>query len=194
MGHASAAARVAALYDIHGNLPALEAVLRAVRNAGVDLIVVGGDVIPGPMPRQTLEYLLHLNIPRHFIVGNGELAVLAQIGVRAADVTYWGTTSGHPLSAAVQEQMRWNADQIRSDYEATLRSWSKTIRISIDGLGEVLFCHGTPRSKVECVTKLTPEAQLVPVLQEIGAELVVCGHTHMQFDRMIGSVRMRTGC
>lgn len=49
--------RVAALYDIHGNLPALEAVLREVRSAGVDRIVVGGDVIPGPMPRETLACL-----------------------------------------------------------------------------------------------------------------------------------------
>ena len=41
--------RVAALNDIHGNMPALEAVLEEVRQARVDRIVVGGDVVPGPM-------------------------------------------------------------------------------------------------------------------------------------------------
>ena len=49
---------IAALYDIHGNLPALEAVLDEVRTLKVDQIVVGGDVLPGPMPRATLALLL----------------------------------------------------------------------------------------------------------------------------------------
>ncbi len=75
--------RVAALYDIHGNLPALEAVLEDVRGANVDQIVVGGDVVPGPMPRETLARLLDLDLPTHFIHGNGELAILAQMAGRA---------------------------------------------------------------------------------------------------------------
>ena len=59
-GSAASAKRVAAIYDIHGNLPALEAVLEDVRQAGVDHIVVGGDVIPGPMPRETVAAVLDL--------------------------------------------------------------------------------------------------------------------------------------
>lgn len=71
--------RVAALYDIHGNLPALDAVLDDVRRAGVDCIVIGGDVLPGPMPRETLGVLRGLDVPADFIHGNGDLAVLAQV-------------------------------------------------------------------------------------------------------------------
>src|SRR5207249_10284152 len=83
----------AALYDIHGNLPALEAVLQDIRQANVGQIVVGGDVVPGPMPRETLTRLLDLGLPTHFIYGNGERAILAQIaGARTGSVTYWGTT------------------------------------------------------------------------------------------------------
>jgi hypothetical protein len=82
--------RVAALYDIHANLPALEAVLEDVHRAGVDHVLVGGDVLPGPMPGATLALLLGLDIPVQFIHGNGELAVLAQIGVDPRKVTYWG--------------------------------------------------------------------------------------------------------
>jgi predicted phosphodiesterase len=183
--------RVAALYDIHGNLPALEAVVRNVYNASVDAVIVGGDVIPGPMPRETLRFLLHLNIPTHFIVGNGELATLAQIGVSdPANVTYWGTASGNPLPEAVQQQGRWNADQMDSELEATLRSWPKTLQIHVDGIGKVLFCHGTPRSETKCFTVLTPEDRLLPIFEGLGVSLVVCGHTHMQFDRMIGDVRV----
>lgn len=104
--------RVAALYDIHGNLPALEAVLREVRDAEVDVVVIGGDVLPGPMPREALQTLLNLDFPTHFIVGNGELAVLAQIGVDDPKaVTYWGTTSGEPLPARLQDLVRWTVDQ-----------------------------------------------------------------------------------
>jgi hypothetical protein len=87
--------RVAALYDIHGNLPALEAVLQDIRQADVDQIVVGGDVVPGPTPRETLKRLLELDLPTHFVYGNGERAILAQMaGARTGLVAYWGTTAG----------------------------------------------------------------------------------------------------
>ena len=113
--------RVAALYDIHGNLPALEAVLEDVRNTGVDRIVVGGDVIPGPMPRETLTLLLGLEVPVQFIYGNGELAVLAQIAAKDSKaVTYWGTVSGEPLPETLQEVLRWTGLQLRSDHEEIL--------------------------------------------------------------------------
>ncbi|PYR49598.1 MAG: hypothetical protein DMF95_11905 [Acidobacteria bacterium] len=75
-------ARVAALYDIHGNLPALEAVLEQVREAAVDHIVVGGDVLPGPMARETMQCLLNLPFPVDFIYGNGEVAVLEHLAGR----------------------------------------------------------------------------------------------------------------
>jgi len=83
---------VAALYDIHGNLPALEAVLKDVVRAGADRIVVGGDVVPGPMPRETLVRLLELDLTIQFIVGNGELAVLAEMN---------GRDSGVPANIAI---------------------------------------------------------------------------------------------
>jgi len=105
--------RVAGLFDIHGNLPALDAVLEQVRAAAVDLIVVGGDVIPGPMPRQTLRRLLDLDLPVRFIHGNCELAVLAQMAAPdPASATYWGTTSGRPLPQADLDAMRWTAQQL----------------------------------------------------------------------------------
>src|SRR5205809_6099766 len=86
--------RVAALYDIHGNLPALEAVVQDIRQADVDQIVVGGDAVPGPMPREALSRLLDLDLPTHLIHANGELAIWAQMeGTRTGRVSYGGTTS-----------------------------------------------------------------------------------------------------
>ena len=183
--------RIAALYDIHGNLPALEAVLDDVAGANVDRIIVGGDVVPGPMPRETLELLLGLDAPVQFIHGNGELTVLAQIAARhSGRVTYWGTTSGQPLPEPLQEVARWTGRQLDASHEQLMRHWPRTIELVVPDLGRVLFCHGTPRSEVEVFTRSTREDLLLPVFAGLGETLVVCGHTHMQFDRMVGPTRV----
>src|SRR4051794_21856993 len=164
--------RVAALYDIHGNLPALEAVLDDVRDADVDLVVVGGDVVPGPMPREALALLLGLDIPARFIQGNGDRVVLeAMAGVDSSEVP-----------ERYREGVRWVAEQLRPDFEPVLAGWPKPLRLPVPALGDVLFCHATPSTATEIFTRRTPEERLLPLFGELGASLVVCGHTHMQFD------------
>ena len=172
--------RVAAIYDVHGNLPALEAVLQDIRQAEVDHVVVGGDVLPGPMPRETLTCLLDLNVPVQFIQGNGEVEVLAQMA---------GVDTG-TVPERFREGMRWTAQQLHPEDERLLAGWPKTFRLEIRGLGEVLFCHATPRSDTELFTRLTPEDRLLPIFEGLNAPVVICGHTHMQFDRTIGRVRV----
>lgn len=172
--------RVAALYDIHGNLPALEAVLQEVRQEKVDHVVVGGDVLPGPMPRETIACLRELDIPVQFIHGNGDREVLARIR---------GTESGS-IPEQYREVMRWVANQLGPEDEQLLANWPDTITVRIRGLGEVLFCHATPRNDTEIFTRLTPQDRLVPVFAGFSAAVVICGHTHVQFDRTIGSVRV----
>jgi predicted phosphodiesterase len=183
--------RVAALYDIHGNLPALEAVLEELHQTDVDQIVIGGDVVPGPMPRQTLRRLLDLNIPVQFLHGNGELAMLALLAAPSEDaVTYWGTTSGEPLPERYRPIYRWTAQQLQPDYQPVLARWPTTLRLEIGELGTVLFCHATPRSETEIFTHLTPAERLAPLLDGLGVSVVVCGHTHMQFERQVGRTRV----
>jgi predicted phosphodiesterase len=172
--------RVAALYDVHGNLPALEAVLKDVRSAGVDLVVVGGDVLPGPMPAETLACLAGLDLPVRFIQGNGERTVIAQAA--GADI--------NEVPLQHREVIRWTAEQLRPGDATWLAGWPATCEIEIDGLGRVLFCHATPRNDSEVFTRLTPEDRLVPVFAEVNVPFVVCGHTHMQFERMVGNVRV----
>ncbi|MFL6568799.1 MAG: metallophosphoesterase family protein [Chthoniobacterales bacterium] len=172
--------RVAAIYDIHGNLPALEAVLQEIHSLGVDQVVVGGDVLPGPMPRECIDALRSLSIPTQFIYGNGDREVLA---FRRGEE-----------SSAVPEQfregMRWNARQLRPEDEHFLAAWPSTARLCIEPFGDVLFCHATPRNDTEIFTRLTPGERVAAALQDANASAVVCGHTHMQFDRMIGDVRV----
>ncbi len=172
--------RIAALYDIHGNLPALEAVLTEVRQAEVDRIVVGGDVVPGPMPCETLDCLRALDIPAEFIRGNGEIAVLAQ---RA------GRDPGK-MPEQARAAVRWVGEQLRPADERQLASWPATLRVAVSGLGEVLFCHATPRSDNEIFTRSTPERVLAPIFRDVDVAWVVCGHTHMQFDRTVGDTRV----
>src|SRR4030095_16803709 len=172
--------RIAAIYDIHGNLPALEAVLQEIRQAEVEQIVVGGDVLPGPMPREAIACLLDLDIPVQFIQGNGDREVLAWSRGEESAI----------IPEPYREAMRWVARQLRPKDEQLLAGWPQTLRVEIRGLGEVLFCHATPRNDTEIFTRLMPEDHLLPVFAGVNAPVVVCGHTHMQFDRTIGRVRV----
>jgi predicted phosphodiesterase len=172
--------RVAALYDIHGNLPALEAVLAEISRLGVDRIVVGGDLVPGPLFDECLRRLRHLPVPAEFIHGNGESAVL---GLRRG-----GSIEALPEQS--REAVRWVADELRPEDEQELARWPLTTRVEVPGIGDVLFCHATPRNDTDIFTIRTPEDRLLPVFTSIDAALVVCGHTHMQFDRRIGSARV----
>ncbi len=142
------------------------------------------------MPRETMARLLDLKIPTQFIYGNGDLAILAQLqATNPGDVTYWGTSGDAPMPEPFRETMRWTARQI-AEYRDTLARWPLTVTLEIDGLGTVLFCHATPRNETEIFTRVTPEERLAPVFAGVEASVVVCGHTHMQFDRMVGPLRV----
>jgi len=173
--------RLAALYDIHANLPALEAVLADVRAEGVDAIIVGGDVVPGPMPREVIDAVRAIDVPVQCIKGNCEVAVLA-------------ARAGEPMSASLPEQareaMRWTGEVIDDGDAEWFASWPMTLQLEIPGVGKTLFCHGTPQSEVEIFLRTTPEERLRSRFDHLGVALVVCGHTHMQFDRMIGTTRV----
>ncbi len=171
--------RVAALYDIHGNAPALDAVLDDVRRSRVDRIVVGGDVLPGPLPHEALDALAHVGVPIDYIMGNGDREVLAHLR---------GT--GSLLPDSFRHLIAWTAKQLRPADVERISSWPAMLRLTIDGLGDVLFCHATPRNDVEIFTRLTADEIVIPMLADAGAPIVVCGHTHMQFDRRFGSTRV----
>ena len=170
--------RIAAIYDMHANL--LEAVIAEIRQQEVDGVVVGGDVLPGPMPLETLERLQDLDLPVRFVYGNGEVAVLEQLAGR------------DPIAVPEPYRpiIRWTAEQLHPEHRRFLAAWPKTLCLDLPGLGEVLFCHATPRDENECFTRWTPESQLLPVFAGVRAALVVCGHTRMQFDRRVARSRV----
>ena len=161
--------RVAALYDVHANLPALDAVLAEVERERVDAIVLGGDCIHGPQPAETMGRLRALGERALWIRGNTDRLIA-------------GDQDSDDLHA-------WVATRLGGDNLAFLASLPLTLRLDIDGLGDTLFCHATPRDDEEIVTPLTPDERLVEILEEVSADAVVAGHTHMQQDRSVGGVR-----
>jgi predicted phosphodiesterase len=161
--------RVAALYDVHGNLPALEAVLAEV---DAETVLVGGDAVLGPMPKESLALLRERGAT--FIRGNCDREVAAP----GEGDEVW------------TRRARWAHEQLDDEELAFLRDLPHPLALEVDGLGEVLFCHGSPRSDEEILTAITPPKRLDPILDGVTQDLVVCGHTHAQFDRLVGDRRL----
>jgi putative phosphoesterase len=157
--------RVAALYDIHGNLPALDAVLAEV---DADVIVVGGDFALGPWPAETIERLRSLDGDVRFIRGNADRELV----------------QGEP-GLAPPELMEFVRTQLSPEEVEFLRSLPLT-----ETVGRTLFCHATPRNDEEIFTRDSPDERWATALADVAADVVVCGHTHVQFDRRVGDIRL----
>ena len=175
--------RVAAIADVHGNLPALEAALVEIETDSPDLIVVGGDVAAGPLPVETLDRLLTLGDRARFVRGNADREL-----VERYDLLRRG---GAPPSDRPHDPLiTWAANQLTATHHDFLASFAEQVIVDIAGLGPTLFCHGSPRSDEEIFTAATPLSRLRAILAGVAQPLVVCGHTHMQFDRFVDGTRV----
>lgn len=175
--------KIAALYDVHGNLPALNAVLEELKAVQPDLIVVGGDIVSGPMPAQTLQRLLQLGEHVRLIRGNNDREVVMVCDGQPVVRRYLPAPTAQGLN-----DIGWIAGQLTRAERDVLAALPEQLIFPIEGLGEILFCHATPRNDEELFTPLTPEERLNDLFSDIEQEIVVCGHTHMQFARQIGQL------
>ena len=160
--------RVVALADVHGNAPALAAVLKEVEHDKPDLIVFCGDLTWGSLPRETLELVRELRIPARFVRGNAD----RMVGVE---------TEGHGL---------WMTAQHTAEDLAFLAGFEATVSVDIDGLGPTCFSHGSPRSDEELVTERTPPERVREFMNGVGEQVVVTAHTHVSYDRRVDHVRL----
>lgn len=156
--------RVAALSDIHGNLPALDAVLADVKQEGLDAIVVVGDTVAGPWPVEVFDVVAGLGAS--IVRGNADRGVLER-------------------DERFGRNPPWCADRLGEARLERISSWPLTCELDVDGLGHVLVCHSTPTADDPIYTRITPDDELVATLGPVGADVLVCGHTHMQYDRML---------
>jgi putative phosphoesterase len=160
--------RIAVLADVHGNLPALRAVLAQLSREPVDAIVVAGDVSGGPLVRAALELIDARPEPVHWIAGNSERETVAVFD------------GGEIPDTAPGRAAAWSSGQLDVGWRDALASWP--IALALDG---VCFCHGSPRRDDEILTRGTPDAALVEVLGDVPEALVVGGHTHQQLIRRV---------
>ena len=167
MSTVSPAMRVAVISDVHGNAPALKAVLAELERDEPDLIVVGGDLTWGPLPEETFELARSLNA--RFVRGNADRAVLENV------------------SETDREQ--WMQAHHSAEMRELLAGFEEQLVVEIDGLGPVRFCHGSPRSDEECVTPETPEARVREFSEGIPEQVLVTAHVHIQFDREVAGIR-----
>jgi predicted phosphodiesterase len=173
---------VAVLCDVHGNEPALEAVLAEVEAAGADRVVVGGDVVSGPMPGAVLDRLAALGGRVAWVLGNGDRDAVAAWDAGPAELAEGADPA--------QRAAAWAARGLSRAQRDLVASFAPTVTLTVEGLGAVCFCHGTPRSEDEIVTRRTPAARLERILTGVPEAVVVGGHTHQQFDRRAGRWRV----
>ena len=158
---------VAALYDIHGNLAALEAVLAEVPDDAT--IVVGGDICAGgEQPSETLTRLRGLGDRVVWLRGNADREL-------------------HPgeEGLAPPEFLEQARSQLSEEEIEFLHELPPTQR-----LGDVLFCHASPRNDLDIFTERTPDERIAFLFDGLDVSTVVCGHTHTQYDRTVGGVRV----
>jgi predicted phosphodiesterase len=163
-------ASLAVLSDIHGVLPALEAVLAEPDVQAAERIVLTGDMAAGPQPTQVLDRLMSLADKAIWVRGNAERELLALAGGGSTEIP-------DPIAP-------WAASQLRPDHLALLAGLPHPVTVPVRGFGDVLCCHGTPRSDEETVLVDTRLSRWLEALD--GAPgTVVCGHTHMPFVRLV---------
>jgi putative phosphoesterase len=164
---------VLALYDIHANIDALEAVLADARAARPDAVVVGGDAVPGQFAAATLNRLERLDVPVRWVRGNGEREVADAVGA--------------PPPAEDDLVGRFAAITAAELGDERARALGELpLTLELDG---VLYCHASPRRDDEMLTRISSEERWADALAGVGASVVVAGHTHQQDDRLVGEVR-----
>jgi putative phosphoesterase len=160
-------AAVAALYDIHGNLAALEAVLAEVPNDAT--IVVGGDICAGgEHPSETLARLRGLGDRVLWVRGNADRELFPGEGGLV------------PEPLVEETRARLSEGEI-----AFLHELPETQQVA-----DVLYCHASPRNDVDIFTERTSEERITLLFGGLDVSTVVCGHTHTQFERTVAGVRV----
>jgi predicted phosphodiesterase len=155
----------ALLYDVHANLPALRAVLADARAAGADRFVLGGDyAFAGARPVETVAILDELDAER--VRGNGE--------------RWTNAPEQAPDDEFVQRALSWCRRELEEETVARLAGLPE--HVELDG---ALFCHGSPRSDVQTFLPAPTPAD-AELLAGAGAEVIVFGHSHLQFTRETG--------
>lgn len=167
--------RIALLSDVHGNLPALEAVLDdAAHNAADELWYCGDFVGYAPFPNEVVQKLREANAVS--IIGNYDLKVLAF----AQKQERWKGKKPPEKYVAFQ----WNYEHLSQEARAYLESLPQQAEVQVNGFA-VLLVHGSPDSVEEHLGSQTPEQRFEELAEKAGVDLLACGHSHEAFVKRV---------
>ena len=157
--------RLALISDIHGNLPALEAVLEELAGEGVDEILCLGDVAVGPQPGETLDRVRELGCP--VVLGNWDAYFVKGFPEQETE-----------LGRQLVDMGEWWAGQLSPEQ----RAFIETFVDELERPGLVAF-HGSPRSYEDFIYATTPDEELFRMLDGTRAPMLAGGHTHFAMVR-----------
>jgi putative phosphoesterase len=167
---------IALISDIHGNLPALRAVLKDADAAGADQIWCLGDVVGYvPFPNECIGLIRKK--ASESIVGNYDRKVIDFKRKKGE----WKTSKKPPKFDAFE----WNSRQISPQSRKYLQSLPQNVRLKI-GKFKILLTHGSPQSINETVFPEIPQERLVELSKIADADIIVAGHTHRFMNRKVG--------
>ena len=174
--------RLAILSDLHGNLPALEAVLADLAQFAVDQVVVAGDVINwGPFSAPVVERVAAGGWA--VIRGNNEYYLLDYETPRAPAA--WLDRVRWPLLPWLQRQLAGRPHQV-------VAAWPDSLSLRFPGTAPIRVVHGSPRGHSEAIypAQFSSDAEVVAMLEGVTEPVVIAGHTHIPLDRTVGPWRV----
>lgn len=172
--------RIAVLGDIHGNLPALEAVMADIAQFRVDCVVANGDIVNwGPFSEAALRRVEAEGWA--VIRGNHEFYLL-DYGTQRAPAA-WSDPQQFALPALLQEQLV-------GYWTGRIAVWPDTLSLRFPDAPPLRIAHGTPRSPWEPLHTGTSDEQAAQMLAHVEEETVVIAHTHLPLDRTVGRWRI----
>lgn len=167
--------------DIHGNLPALEAVLADIDASSLSPLYCLGDLVGyGTFPNEVIKTIRERNIPTQ--MGNYDQGV----GNNSDDCGCAYTTK--VAEELGKRSISWSNQHTTEENKVFLRRLTGQIPIELDGL-RVQLVHGSPRKINEYLFENRPDASLERLLDMTQADVLVCGHTHIPYHRILPSGR-----
>lgn len=164
--------RLAVLSDIHGNLPALEAVMKDIQTFKVDQVVVAGDVVNwGPFSAQVMDIVTREGWA--VIRGNNEFYLLDY------------NTARQPAHWAEYYLLPWLYEQLKGRWHNIIASWPDEISLRFPDAPTMRIFHGTPSNPWVSISPLMPNEQVEALLQNVAETTIIAGHSHLAMSRHV---------
>ncbi|MEM2958979.1 MAG: metallophosphoesterase family protein [Candidatus Jordarchaeaceae archaeon] len=174
--------RVAIFSDIHSNLYALEEVLKVIESENVDLKLCGGDLVGyGPFPNEVIHILRKQKIPT--LMGNYDDGV----GFDRDDCGCAYRTQRETELGEIS--LKWTKARVTDENKSFLRNLLGNTYYNWNGM-RVLHVHGSPRRINEYLYENRPEKNLLRMLEPLKIDLLICGHTHIPYHRIVGKIHI----